>query len=335
MLKQPNQSISTPLRIELPFTSDNSLVNVYLFRTPEPVLIDAGYQCPEGWSRLQVALAAQGLTVRDLTRVIITHPHVDHYGLAARIAAESPATIEMSEVGVHWLLRFPELWSQRMTYYQEIFLPGLGLDPAQVDRSMAWMVRTLDAWEPIAAQRIVAFPTTQPLHFGGAAWQVLNLSGHDSHQTCFYQPETEQLLSADLLMIPTATPVVEAPPLGQARIPALPQFVQSLDHLAALEVNTVYPGHGAPFANHRIVIQAQQARIQQRKEECWRYIADGASTVLTLFERLYGPRATEVGLAGLWMVVGYLDLLEAEGRVAVEPVNRAWHYRALAKPVHT
>jgi glyoxylase-like metal-dependent hydrolase (beta-lactamase superfamily II) len=308
------------------------MVNVYLFRAPEPILIDAGYQCPEGWARLQHALAEQGLAVRDLTRVIITHPHVDHYGLAARIAAESQATICMANVGVHWLQRFPELWSQRIAYYQETFLPGLGLPAEAVARFMQWMIRALAAWEPIAPERIVAFPTVQPLHFAGADWQVLNLPGHDSHQTCFYQADTRQLLSADLLMIPTATPVVEAPAPGHARIPALPLFVQSLDRLAALEVAMVYPGHGAPFTNHRTVIQAQQARIQQRKEECLRHLVAGATTVLALFERLYGPRIAEVGLAGLWMVVGYLDLLTAEGRAAMEPINGVWHYRALPAP---
>ena len=317
---------ATPVRIELPFLPGEGAVNVYLFRDPEPVLIDAGFNSPNAWQSLQTALAEQKLAVTDLKRVIITHPHVDHYGLAARIARESQAEVWMADVGVQWLHHFLELWQQRITYYHELFLPGLGL-PEAGQLFVGWMQQSLERWEPILAERIVSFRVTQPLALGGLEWQPLHLTGHDSQLTCFYQPQTHQLLSADMLMIPTATPVVETPPPGEPRRPALPAFLQSLDQLAQLDVDIVYPGHGAPFAQHRQVIAAQKARIHERKEECWKQVVDGVDTVAAIFERLYGARARSVGMAGLWMVVGYLDLLEAEGRVTVEITDKVWRYR--------
>lgn len=317
---------TTPIRIELPFLPSEGAVNVYLFRDPEPVLIDAGFHSATAWESLQAALAEQKLAVTDLKRVIITHPHVDHYGLAARIARESKAEVWMGNVGVQWLHHFPELWQQRIAYYREVFLPGLGL-PEAGQLFLGWMEQSLDRWEPIPAERIVSFPVAQPLALGGLDWQPLHLTGHDSHLTCFYQAQTRQLLSADMLMIPTATPVVETPPPGELRRPALPAFLQSLDQLAQLDVDIVYPGHGVPFPNHRQVIASQQARIHERKEECWQQVTAGIDTVAAIFARMYGVRAQNVGMAGLWMVVGYLDLLEAEGRVTVETKDRVWHYR--------
>ncbi|CAN5786643.1 MBL fold metallo-hydrolase [soil metagenome] len=314
-----------PIRIELPFLPNGGSVNVYLFRDPEPVLIDAGFQSEAAWQVLQVGLAEQNLTVADLTRVIITHPHVDHYGFAARIARESQAKIWMADVGVQWLRNFPALWQQRIDYYRDHFLPALGSPPA-AQTFLRSMQQALAAWEPIPADRIVSFSVEQPLMLGGLAWQTVHLTGHDSHLTCFYQPQSRQLLSADMLMIPTATSVAEAPPTGEPRQPTLPDFLHSLDQLAALAVETVYPGHGAPFANHRQVIGAQQMRIHERKEECWRQVAAGVETVATIFEQLYGARAAQVGMAGLWMVVGYLDLLQAEGRVTVETIRNVWHF---------
>src|SRR5262245_57313104 len=97
-----------PLRIQLPFTGGT--VNVYLFLTPEPVLIDAGFNSPTAWHALQTALGEHGLTAADLARVIITHPHVDHYGLAASIAQAGQAEIWMADVGAPWLYDFPRLW---------------------------------------------------------------------------------------------------------------------------------------------------------------------------------------------------------------------------------
>jgi len=316
---------ASPIRIELPFLSSEGSVNVYLFREPEPLLIDAGFNSANAWHALETALAEQGLVVADLMRVIITHPHVDHYGLAARISRESQAKIWMADVGVKWLYHFPELWQQRIDYYRDHFLPGLGL-PAAGQTFLHLMQQSLDAWEPIPLDRIVNFPVTQALTLGGLDWQTLHMTGHDSQLTCFYQPETRQLLSADMLMIPTATPVVEAPLPGEPRRPALPDFLQSLERIATLDVAIVYPGHGVPFTDHRQVIHNQQTRIQARKEECWQQIASGAKTAAMVFERLYGVRAQAVGMAGLWMVVGYLDLLQAEGRVAVETVAGVWHF---------
>jgi len=164
---------------------------------------------------------------------------------------------------------------------------------------------------------------------GGLAWQVLHLRGHDSHLTCFYQAQTRQLLAADMLMIPTPTPVVEAPAVGEVRQPALPHMLLSMDRLAFLDIETVYPGHGIPFTDHRTVIRSQQARIHERKEECWRHIVAGVDKVADLSAHMYGPRAQTVGLAGLWMVVGYLDLLQAEARVAVDTVDGVWRYRVI------
>ena len=38
---------------------------------------------------------SRSLTRRDIARVVITHPHVDHYGLAGRVVAESDWVIDM------------------------------------------------------------------------------------------------------------------------------------------------------------------------------------------------------------------------------------------------
>ncbi|RIK43265.1 MAG: hypothetical protein DCC55_06165 [Chloroflexi bacterium] len=322
--------MSQPIRIELPFLSGEGSVNVYLLVEPEPVLIDAGYNSDENWAVLQSGLATHGLTAADLQRVIITHPHVDHYGLAARIARTGRAEVWMAEVGVDWLRNFAANQQRRIDYYRNTFLPVLGLSSPTVQAMLQWMESTLAAWDPIPAERIVAFPIERELSLGGLPWQVLHLTGHDSHLTAFYQPETRQLLSADALIIPTATPVVEAPAAGQPRQPALPQMVSSLERLAQLDVETVYPGHGAPFGDHRAVIRSQIARIHQRKQECWRFVAAGSATVAEIFQRMYGARASAVGPAGLWMVVGYLDLLAGERRLTVDEADGVWRYRAVA-----
>ncbi len=146
-------------------------------------------------------------------------------------------------------------------------------------------------------------------------------------QTCFYQAETRQLLSADMLLAITPVPVVESPPIGSSeRVPALPLFMESLDLVEALDVDLVLPGHGRPFRQHREVIQRQRERIFARKNECLSWIEAGFSTPAELLDKMYAHRPIQMRFAGLWMLVGYLDLLMLEGAVEQRTINEVWHY---------
>lgn len=317
-----------PIRLELPTEFQLSTVNAYLFTEPEPVLVDTGVKSAESWALLESSLAAHGLAVADLKRVVITHPHVDHFGQAAVIAEHSSAEIWVAEIGKEWVQDFPGMWRQRMDYYRDDFLRCVGLPPAMIEMVMNYMAMLTTMCDPVPAERIVTFGLNEMLELGGRSWQVLHTPGHATMQTCFYQPETRQFLSADMLLAKTPTPIVERPSDAVARIPALPQFLDSLKLVEALDIAIVYPGHGKPFSNYREVIERQRARIHQRKEECYQLIAAGYHTVAELVEQMYGHYPLQHRFAGLWMLIGYLDLLQAEGRVTERVVDGVWHYAA-------
>lgn len=317
----------TPVRIALPTGLQVGDVNVYLFPEPEPVLVDTGIRSQESWEALQFGLAAHDLRVDDLSRVIITHAHVDHYGQAGTITAHSDAYVWIADVGAPWLLAPEARWQRRLDYYRAEFLPRVGL-PAETAEMIVLGMQTVAAQsDPIPAERVHTFAADGTLQLGGMAWQVLHTPGHASMQTCFYQPETRQLLSADHLLSVTPTPVVEAPPKGtRERAPALPQFLHSLERVEVLDVDTVYPGHGRPFDNHREVIARQRERIRQRTAECLHWIEAGVHTPAELLDKMYAHRPAQLRFAGLWMLIGYLDLLVADGAVERHTEDGVWRY---------
>ena len=96
--------------------------------------------------------------------------------------------------------------------------------------------------------------------------------------------------------------------------------------IEALDVDLVLPGHGRPFRYHHEVIERQRDRIFRRKEECLRWIESGFVTPAELLEKMYAHRAIQFRFAGLWMLMGYLDLLQAEGAIEERTVNGVWHY---------
>ncbi len=316
-----------PVRIELPAGNQMGTVNAYLFAEPEPILIDTGLKTDESWEALQLGLAEHGLSVVDISRVIITHAHVDHDGQAGTIVNQSDADIWISELGKPWL-QYQQAYRKRgATYYREQFLPATGLDGEQLDQVASGFNVIGQQRAPIPPERIHAFPINGTLQMGGKPWQVLYTPGHCSMQTCFYQPESRLLLSADMLLAITPVPVVESPPEGSTeRVPGLPLFLDSLDLIEGLEVDLVLPGHGRPFSNHRQVIQRQRERILMRKAECLGWIEGGVTTPIDLVDKMYAHRPPQYRFAGLWMLIGYLDLLLAEGAIEQRTIGGVWHY---------
>lgn len=317
-----------PKRIELPTGLGVGPVNAYLFDQPEVVLVDAGIKTAECWLALVDALAKSGLNPGDISRVVITHPHVDHYGLAGRILAESDALVWIADLGEPWILATADRWRQRLDYYRDDFLSHVGLPEEMITGALAGMQALEKRADPVPAERIVTFRTDGVLQMGGVAWQVLHAPGHASMQTVFYQPESLRLISADMLLAVAPTPVVEQPPPGETgRVPALPQFMRSLEMLEQLDIDRVYPGHGRPFGNHRQVIRRQRERIMMRKAECLELVRLGQATIPELLESMYAHQPPSGRTVGLWMLVGYLDLLTADGLVRQEEVDGIWHYR--------
>ena len=318
-----------PFRLELPTGLQVGTVNAYLFTEPEPILVDTGIKSSACWQALEEGLALYGLAVSDISRVIITHPHVDHHGQAGAIVVNSDADVWISNLGAPWLQENTAYLDQRQNFYRGYFLPAVGLTAETMELVLAGFRTLSEQYHPIPASRIHPFSLDSTLQMGGRAWEVLHTPGHASMQTCFYDPQNRLLLSADMLLATTPTPVVESPPDGSwNRVPALPLFLQSLDKIEALDIDRVLPGHGRPFGDHRAVIKRQRERIHQRKEECLDWIKTGSHTPVELLDKMYAHHPPAFRFTGLWMLIGYLDLLEIEARVRRETMDGVWHYYA-------
>jgi glyoxylase-like metal-dependent hydrolase (beta-lactamase superfamily II) len=320
-----------PIRLQLPVNFNVHGVNAFLFTQPEPVLVDTGIKSEESWEALQLGLAEHNLTVNDLSRVIVTHPHIDHFGGAARILAHSDADLWVCDLGAPWLIDTAGMWQKRLAYYRDDFLPHVGMDEASANMVLTVMGAMAEMSEAVPADRLHTFPPDGRLQMGGLTWQSIFVPGHNSAQTCFYQPETKLLLSADHLLETTPTPVVERPLPNQPRTPALPLFMDSMQTIRALDIDAVYPGHGRPFGkkynlDHLPIIDKQCGRIQKRKADTLRHIQAGSHTPNQLVDKLYAHRSPQVRFAGLWMLIGYLDLLLAEDAIRQETVDGVWHY---------
>ena len=84
-------------------------VNTYLIEDDPLTLVDSGPNSATSLTALEAALAAHGHRVEDVERLVITHQHIDHIGLAQILADRSGAEVVALELLAPWLASVPVL----------------------------------------------------------------------------------------------------------------------------------------------------------------------------------------------------------------------------------
>ena len=323
-------SMQEPIRLELPEIFNMKTVNSWLFKYPEPTLIDCGELTEASYQGLAAGLAAHGLLVSDIQRIIITHAHVDHMGMANRIAEESGAKVWVSEYAADWATHVNDRWPARTALIKQTLERRLMSESPiaqMLQAGSAAFQDMLTYWEPIPPEHVHIFQSGNGIEIGGARWEVIYAPGHSSTQTCFYQPQSRYLLSADMLLNIAPTPVIEADPfLPDIRMRGLSVMMQSYQTFRTMDISTVFPGHYQPFQNAEEVIDRQVARIRQRAGQCLELIRSGITDYSTLLLQMYPKRMSFPAIA---MMIGYLDLLEANGQIVSELIDGIYHYKVL------
>ena len=83
------------VRLPLPFALNH--VNCYLLRDGDGwTILDTGLNRPEIHAGWQAAFATLGIAPAQVTRIVVTHMHPDHIGLAGRLQQETGAAVFMS-----------------------------------------------------------------------------------------------------------------------------------------------------------------------------------------------------------------------------------------------
>ncbi len=316
------------MRLPLPMKLDH--VNVYALDDGDGwTVVDTGFNSKRGrgiWEKLM----AGPLKGKPVKRVLVTHHHPDHVGMAGWIQAEHGA--ELWTTRTAWLfarmltLDVQEQWPEEtLAYYR-----AAGMDPAFYDKRRAerpFNFADVVAPMPLGFRRI---KQDDILEIGGRRWVVHIGHGHAPEHATLWSLDDDLVLSGDQIIASISSNLgvyatePEADPVGEWL-----ESCERLSHLAEAR-HLVLPGHKLPFTglpqrmrqlidNHYGALERLQGFVSEPRTaaECFQ----------PLFKRRIGDG--EYGLA-LVEAVGHLNHLLKIGAVVRERrADGAWLWQAV------
>jgi glyoxylase-like metal-dependent hydrolase (beta-lactamase superfamily II) len=256
-------------RLALPFRLDH--VNIYLVEDGAGLaLIDTGidnHASRAAWD----ALLAGPLAGRKLTRIIATHFHPDHIGLAGWLCERFDLQLAMSQTEYLIALNIRlDPQGLRSEPYRSFYRShGLGDEATEVLLSNGLQYLRMVSQPPRTFLRLIA---EERVRIGSREFEVMTGAGHSPEQVMLYSAADNLILSADQILAKISPNVsVEAmdpdgDPLGI--------YLRSLEKLKAVlpEDVLVLPGHNLPFVGLRTraneLIAHHEARCFAILEAC-------------------------------------------------------------------
>jgi glyoxylase-like metal-dependent hydrolase (beta-lactamase superfamily II) len=269
------------IRLPMPFRM--KYVNVFLFLEEEGfTLIDTGPNLPGVLPAMEKALLQLGQRLEDCRRILITHFHMDHCGLAGIIADRSGALISLSEIEHQTILTFSETAgrAERM----KTFCAKNGFDKPSIEKITRAFLAFQKATSPFSACCYLS--DGERLSVGGTEMVVVSTPGHSRGHLSFLMPKERLLIAGDHIL-PVITPNL-SPDLLAPEFHPLESFLESLTKIETLEIETIWPSHGSPFKKINERIAEMREHHNERTKKTLRALHDGPKTASQVADFIFG-----------------------------------------------
>ena len=296
ILPAPGQTVEVApgirwIRMALPFALDH--INLWLLRDN----IDG----VEGWSVVDCCIAHDASRAQweqifetqleglPILRVIVTHMHPDHIGLAHWLCDRWKAPLWISATDYH-VARVLTTAGDTLAGGDAAadFFASHGLtDPESIAKIRA-RTNYYANLVPSVPASFVRMLDGDTVMIGGRAWRCISGYGHAPEHIALYCEELNVLLGGDMMLPRISTNVsVHA---GEPEANALRLFLDSIERFKSLPVDALgLPSHGKPFTGiHRRVEQLQEHhrdRLAELLEACLARPHTAAEGLPILFKR--------------------------------------------------
>lgn len=315
------------LPISLPTPFYIGPVNVYLIAEDPITLIDTGPKTKEASEALREALRKARIRVSDIRRIVLTHAHEDHCGLARSLRDEA----KDAQVLVH-------SWESghlvgRLEYEeQRTLLARAGVPPGEI-QSMRKMYegvrRYADSFE---TNEYGELRDEEELEFSNGALRILHTPGHTPGSCSFLREADRTIIAGDcVLKRITPNPILSPDPVDPSkRFASLAEYLVSLARLRSFAPTLVHGGHGEPVHDFEELFNRYFRAIRERQTEVIRLVSKAGATAWEVAQEMF-PGADDVHrFLAVSEAVAHLDLAHSEGKIALELGDGREVYRPIS-----
>ena len=273
------------LRMPLPFALDH--INLWLLEDEGGwSIVDSGFGRGEETKLLWERVFAATLGGRPVKRVIVTHFHPDHIGLAGWLCERFGVELWITQA--EWLTGqlVRHGWSggdieKRVEHYRR---NGLAEDKREALRRRGNLYAQNVTPIPVTYRRILE---GEEIAIDGRPWRVIIGQGHAPEHACLYSRDLGVLISGDQVLPKITTNVSVFP--DQPDSNPLKLYLDSLERFRPLpEDSFVLPSHGLPFRGLHLRLEQlthhHDERLERTVEAC-RTPRTGAEIIPVLFRR--------------------------------------------------
>ncbi|WP_282601972.1 MBL fold metallo-hydrolase [Paracoccus sp. PARArs4] len=301
------------MRLPLPMRLDH--VNVFALDDGDGwTVIDTGFDSRRGRA-IWEGLLAGPLGGQPVTRVIGTHHHPDHIGLAGWLMATQGASLAMTRTA--WLMARmlvlddqPRPPAESLDFWRRAGMPADLLAKRAAERpfNFADVVHPL----PLGFDRL---SEGQVIRMGGRDWRIAMGHGHAPCHATFWSQDDGLVIGGDQLL-PSISPNLGVYPTEPGADP-VGEWLDSCERLLPLsrDDQLVLPGHKLPFVGLpfrlRQLIENHRAALDRLAAA----LAETPRSAVDCFDILFRRRIGE-GEFGLALVeaVAHLNRLGRDGR---------------------
>lgn len=271
-------------RVQIPLPFALRIVNCYVIRARDGwTIVDTGINTPAGREAWRQAFAHLDLHPNQIQRIILTHTHPDHFGLAGwlqSLADAAPPPLYLAEEEQRQFDLFKSLTSIASF---ETWLTEAGM-PSEMAHSVAKGIKsTRDMTLPHPTNHHFLVPDMR-FTVGERAFRLIHAPGHSDGQLLLYDEEDRLLLNGDHVLMKIT------PNIGlwtTTRPDPLGRFMASLETLQALDVRLALPGHRGLITDWGGRLQELLAHHEQRLIHTRQALADGLNTAYEIAPRLF------------------------------------------------